>query len=62
MDSMLIKRSSLMNFLIGTETGVLSVHVKVIGTKKNQHRLETRPSSLVKQRRTKKFLLWEVSH
>ena len=55
MDSMLTKRSSPMNFLIRKEPRVLFARVKVIGTRKNRHRLETNPSSLVKQRKTRKF-------
>ena len=54
-DYMLTKRSSLMNFLIRKEPRVLFAHVKVIRTRKNRHRSETNPSSLVKQRRTRKF-------
>ena len=55
MDSMLTKRSSLKIFLIRQEPEVLFALVKVKSTRKNQHRLETNPSSLVKQRRRRKF-------
>ena len=55
MDSMLTKRSSLMNFLIRKQPKVLFAHFRFIGTRKKRHCLETDPSSLVKQRRTRKI-------
>ena len=55
MGPMLTKSSSLMNFLLRKEPRTLFAHVKVIGTRKNRHRLETNPSFLVKQRRRRKL-------
>ena len=43
------------NCLIRKGPWVLFAHIKVIRTRKNRHRLETNPSSLVKQRKLRKF-------